>query len=315
MYHIIPDIHGQADKLDGLLKHLGWRKNPSGWIGPSPEQCIMFLGDFIDRGPENRRVIDTVRSLIDAGKAFAVMGNHEFNAIHYHTQRRPIGTTENDSTANFLRCHSDKNERQHQTFLNEFPVGARETHEIIEWMTTLPLFLEVDGFRAVHACWAQDSIEFVGSKLPGAKIELEMLQQDHWGSGDLWDAMQVLTSGVELELPEGHQFLDKDGNPRNQVRLGWWLKDANTWEEIAQSVPDRGKLPKDRLPKTVKAFQYREEVPVFFGHYWLTGVPEKEAEYALCLDYSAGLDGPLIAYEFHFEDQGVDLERIVIVPE
>ncbi|WP_058276228.1 metallophosphoesterase [Ruegeria atlantica] len=314
MYHIIPDIHGQADKLDGLLEHLGWRQKPSGWIGPSPEQRIMFLGDFIDRGPDNRRVIDTVRSLIDGGKALAIMGNHEFNAIHYHTQKQPIEATENVRSTNYLRRHSEKNERQHRTFLNEFPVGASETQEVIKWMTTLPLFLEVDGFRAVHACWAHDCIDIVRKRLPGAKIGLEMLQQDKWKSGELWDAMQVLTSGVEVELPQGHTFLDKDGNPRHHVRIGWWLSGANTWREIAQSVPNPSQLPKGALSDSVQSYQYKDETPVFFGHYWLTGNPVKEAEHAICLDYSAGTDGPLIAYEFHSGDNSVELERIVTVP-
>ncbi len=39
------------------------------------------------------------------------------------------------------------------------------------------------------------------------------------------------------------------------------------------------------------------EKPVFFGHYWMTGMPRIEAPNALCLDYSAGIgDNPLVAY-------------------
>src|SRR6056297_698530 len=76
---IIPDIHGQIAKLRGALDTLGWRRSPAGWIHPDPERTIVFLGDFIDRGPENRAVIHLVRDLIDTGKARAIMGNHELN--------------------------------------------------------------------------------------------------------------------------------------------------------------------------------------------------------------------------------------------
>ena len=42
---------------------------------------VIFLGDFIDRGPHQREVIEIDRQMIEAGTAQSVMGNHEFNAI------------------------------------------------------------------------------------------------------------------------------------------------------------------------------------------------------------------------------------------
>ena len=85
MFDFIPDIHGQSVKLCALLERLGWRRTPAGWVNDAPTREIVFLGDFIDRGPDNAGVIAAVRSLIDSGKARAVMGNHELNAIHYHS--------------------------------------------------------------------------------------------------------------------------------------------------------------------------------------------------------------------------------------
>ena len=147
---IIPDIHGQIAKLRTALDTLGWKRSPAGWIHPDPDRSIVFLGDFIDRGLDNRAVIHMVRDLIDSGKASAVMGNHELNAIHFHTVHPETGRP--------LRAHSEKNQRQHQSFLAEFPLGGRETHEAVAWMRSLPLFLETDAFRAVHACWTDRSI-------------------------------------------------------------------------------------------------------------------------------------------------------------
>jgi hypothetical protein len=70
MYDIIPDIHGHADKLDAILQRLGWRRTTAGWQAPDPERRIVFLGDFIDRGPENARVIRTVRSAVEKLEAW-----------------------------------------------------------------------------------------------------------------------------------------------------------------------------------------------------------------------------------------------------
>lgn len=41
--------------------------------------------------------------------------------------------------------------------------------------------------------------------------------------------------------------------------------------------------------------------PLFFGHYWLTGTPVLQSDHALCVDYSAGKGGPLVAYRFDGE--------------
>jgi hypothetical protein len=50
---------------------------------------------------------------------------------------------------------------------------------------------------------------------------------------------------------------------------------------------------------------YRDAKPVFFGHYWLPGPPELELPNALCLDFSAGKDGPLAARDVVPKLQGL----------
>ncbi|WP_439156001.1 metallophosphoesterase [Yoonia sp.] len=85
MYDIIPDIHGQAAKLKGALTELGYRMRNGAWRHSDPNRRVVLLGDFIDRGPKNGEVICIVRSMLDAGTTSAVMGNHELNAIHFHT--------------------------------------------------------------------------------------------------------------------------------------------------------------------------------------------------------------------------------------
>ncbi|MDV7142958.1 metallophosphoesterase [Tropicimonas sp. TH_r6] len=300
MYHIIPDIHGQADKLTGLLDHLGWRRTPFGWRAPQLGLEIVFLGDFIDRGPENARSLAIVRSLIDAGKARAIMGNHEFNAIQFHTEieGRP------------LRQRSEKNLRQHASFLREFPIGAAQTAEVIDWMQTLPLLLEDPAFRAVHACWHGPSVERLREELVEDRLTDAVLHHPGWATGPLYDALQNVTSGLEAPLPDGFSFHDKDGVERRHTRIAWWMAEARSWQQIARSVPDPDCLPTTPLPPELAAWRYRETCPVFFGHYWESGTPRVEAPHALCLDYSAGLDGPLLAYDFDPSEPEMSVARI-----
>ena len=81
MYDIIGDVHGQATMLKKLLLQLGYQKADS--VYSHPERKAVFVGDFINRGPEIKKTIRIVRSMVESGNALAVLGNHEINAIIY----------------------------------------------------------------------------------------------------------------------------------------------------------------------------------------------------------------------------------------
>ena len=82
-YDIIGDIHGHASALRTLLAKLGYQENQNTYR--HPDRTAIFVGDFIDRGPQQVETVNLVRRMVDAGSALAVMGNHEFNAIAWHT--------------------------------------------------------------------------------------------------------------------------------------------------------------------------------------------------------------------------------------
>ena len=50
-----------------------------------PADGLIFVGELIDQGPDNRGVINTVRPLVESGHAVCLMGNHELNAVLFHT--------------------------------------------------------------------------------------------------------------------------------------------------------------------------------------------------------------------------------------
>ncbi len=59
MYDLIGDIHGHADALIRLLDALGYQKR--GGVYSHPERRVIFLGDFVDRGPQIREALDDAR--------------------------------------------------------------------------------------------------------------------------------------------------------------------------------------------------------------------------------------------------------------
>ena len=54
------------------------------------------------------------------------------------------------------------------------------------------------------------------------------------------------------------------------------------------------------------------ENPVFIGHYWFEGIPERCAKNVACLDYSVAGNGKLVAYRWSGE-QTVSDENFVYV--
>jgi len=53
MYDIIGDIHGHADELKVLLNKLGYTESKG--IYSCPGRKVIFVGDYIDRGPKFRK--------------------------------------------------------------------------------------------------------------------------------------------------------------------------------------------------------------------------------------------------------------------
>ncbi len=302
MYDIIPDIHGHADKLEKALEQLGYRRLRGVWRHSNPKRQCLFLGDFIDRGPDNAAVIRIVRNMIDAGSAQAIMGNHELNAIHFHTN--------NPETGQPLRPWTGKNLRQHQSFIKEFPAGGSAAAKAINWMQSLPLFLDLPHFRLVHACWAQDKIDQLAAITKEGVLNERQFFQAADPSHALNDLVETIAKGPEATLPESYFMTDKDGNNRREVRVKWWQAGGQSWADVAMSVPDLSQLPESEPPEAVQALAYPTDAkPVFFGHYWMVGTPTLQAPNALCLDYSAGKGGPLMSYTM--EDGGpLSLSRI-----
>jgi predicted MPP superfamily phosphohydrolase len=75
MIDIIGDIHGHADKLEELLVKLSYSKENGYYTHPN--RTVLFIGDYIDRGPKIRETLEIVKAMVDNKSAIALMGNHE----------------------------------------------------------------------------------------------------------------------------------------------------------------------------------------------------------------------------------------------
>ena len=297
-YDIIGDIHGHADELKILLQKLGYQRTSKGVFNQSGRQVI-YVGDFIDRGTQNLEVLSIVKPMVEHGHALAVMGNHEFNAICFHTLHPETGLP--------LREHNEKNEDGHQTFLSEIKEKDELLAEVIDWFQTLPFFLDLEGLRVVHAEWNFDFIEHL--KVRGGSDSQFIADDDFIRNASIkytpeYHIIETLLKGSEIELPEGCSFNDTDGNPRRKLRVKWWQTAGRTYRDIAmleseqiQSIPD---VP---LLEPLGGSYPATDKPVFFGHYWMRPNTCLQSANSMCVDYSVARKGALCSYRWSGEEQ------------
>ena len=152
-YDVVGDIHGHADPMHRLLHKLDYAEIDG--VFRHPERKMIFVGDFIDRGPQQREVLRIARAMCEAGSASAVLGNHEFNAIGWATQ---------SENGDFLRSHSSKNAHQHAEFLRQLEENSAAHRDAVSWFKSLPVWLDLPGLRVVHACWHEPSREVLISR-------------------------------------------------------------------------------------------------------------------------------------------------------
>ena len=184
MYDFIGDIHGHATQLKELLQKLGYQKNGDSYA--HPDRRVFFLGDYIDRGPQCRETLHIVRSMVESGNARALMGNHKFNALCYHYP---------DNEGDYLRAHNQQNYTQHEKTLLAFHDHASEWDDYLQWFLTLPLYVEEESFRAVHASWHRDSIRFLDSKLQDSRLTKDLVYEAASEDTGLSDSVGVRLSG------------------------------------------------------------------------------------------------------------------------
>ena len=306
MYDIIGDIHGHADALERLLDRLGYQKR-DGTFRHS-DRMALFCGDFIDRGPRIADTLTIVRRMCESGAAMAVMGNHELNALAFHTPHP-------ERSGAYLRDHSDRAILQHRATLEQ--LSPTELRDSLNWFRTLPVFLDPGPLRVVHACW--DSADLLAIQQAAAEsgyMTTDFLRRATTVHDPLFRSIERVLKGPEIRLPEGVSITDKEGSKRKFARIRWFeTPDSHSLASYALPGVVDASLLKLEVPSAVRPAVYPADLPpVFFGHYWLfDSKPTPLASNVACLDYSVAKHGQLAAYRFH-DETTLRAEHFVTVP-
>ncbi|CAA9480476.1 MAG: Putative phosphatase [uncultured Solirubrobacteraceae bacterium] len=84
-FDIIGDVHGCYDELVALLERLGYAvahgHGQAVTVTPPPGRRAVFVGDYVDRGPDTPGVLRLVMGMVHAGTAICVPGNHDIKLV------------------------------------------------------------------------------------------------------------------------------------------------------------------------------------------------------------------------------------------
>jgi serine/threonine protein phosphatase 1 len=124
---VIGDIHGCAKELKSLLHKLPLDR----------DSVILFLGDYVDRGPDSKAVIDIILELSQIYKVITLKGNHEWLFTEYLANPKDPAASSNfilNGGSNTLASYSAdgktfKVPKAHRDFLAGLRLSAStETH-------------------------------------------------------------------------------------------------------------------------------------------------------------------------------------------
>lgn len=307
-FDIIGDVHGCALTLERLLDTLGYKRQGGVWR--HPRRQALFLGDIVDRGPRIREALHIVHDMVEAGQAFCIMGNHEYNALAWVTPALP------DTGKTYVREHTPRHARLIDETLTQFAHHPGDWHDFLQWFYELPLFVDAGRFRLVHACWDPGLIAPLRREYPNGCIDEHFIQASAVSGSFAATVCNRLLRGTDMRLPDGLTLTGGDGLTRAFFRTKFWEEDPQTYGDIVfqpDALPeDVARQPLSHSEKNA-LLRYAEDEPLLFvGHYWRSGRPAPIRDNLACLDYSAVLYGKLAAYRLDDETR-IDPHKFVWV--
>lgn len=180
--YVIGDVHGMIGSLSALLEQVQQDAEARG-----AEPFYLFVGDLVDRGSDSAAVVRLVRSLIEAGGAASVLGNHDEMFLQTVAMTRPdllapdslpLVDAEPQAMLNhWLSQGGVETIRSYQGKPNSprswsFPEGE------IAFLASLPLYWENESVVVTHALPSRAALE--AARRPEARHDPWVRQELLW---------------------------------------------------------------------------------------------------------------------------------------
>lgn len=148
--YAIGDIHGRADLLGPLLARI----DADMMAYPGPESIEIFLGDYIDRGPHSREVLDLIVARRQQRQVLCLKGNHEAYMAEFLRNPSVLSDWKSIGGLNTLLSYGiapsmNPDEREQQELSNAFAQALPNNH--LRFLAGLALSFTCGDFFFVHA--------------------------------------------------------------------------------------------------------------------------------------------------------------------
>jgi hypothetical protein len=244
--------------------------------------------------------------MVEGGNAYAVLGNHELNAILYHLsdiQKMPL-----------LKKESLRSLSVAQTLV-EFRNYDEEWKGHLKWLRSLPFFLEFENCRIVHACWSDTNIDIIRNTIPEGKKPKDIfrnLVEDPKSA--ISQAILQTTRGIHHVLPPDIAIFDHRRRIHHFYRIRWWDNSRGlTFQQ--NSFENKFNLPEYTIPPEIlpDSSPYPDDAPpVFFGHYCRGNGPFIIKDNICCVDGCVTSKNILTAYRWDGE-KVLDPEKLLFI--
>ena len=136
---VIGDIHGMYDKLIKVMDKIRFAPE---------EDLLLFLGDYVDRGPDSVKCLQYVYNLQHAWQDSVVclMGNHEVMLSSYFIKKR-------GSYTNLIVDYADSwlDNGGFETLRQLDALDKEKREELVAWLENLPVRFQYQDFFFCHA--------------------------------------------------------------------------------------------------------------------------------------------------------------------
>jgi hypothetical protein len=282
---VIGDVHGEIDALVALLGHLGYASDGRHPDGRRP----VFVGDLCDRGPDSPAVLDLVMAWVLAGRAQCVLGNHELNVL--------LGEPKHGNGWFFDRNH----ELSNGEFLHSRAATAERRAAWAVFLEQLPLALERDDLRVVHACWDAAVLAQLGTLLAaGNSYGQVSVQLDARARERLRGRGTHAQAAREVQAYR-HAFKDRGATlPMLPAAAeeATFRQNANLVKVVTSGPEAPAEQPiwaggRWRMTQRARWWnEYRDAPAVVMGHYWRRDARARPADVTGDWDYPLGDYGP-----------------------
>ena len=257
---VVGDVHGEIEPLRRLLAQLGYDAQ-----GAHPRgRRLVFVGDLCDRGPDSPAVADLVMSLVDRESAQCVLGNHELNILR------------NDAKPGngWILDPGCKEQRPDGEFAHSRTAPTGWKARFTAFLGTLPVALEREDLRVVHAAWLPSEIAVLREARVSA---LDLHEEYHLTTERLLRMEGVAERALAEREAWRHALNDRHGtvpllpaigesDERHQMSNP--VKVATSGVERLASTPFWSAGKWRMCDRVAWWHEYPEPTPVIVGHYW-----------------------------------------------